>query len=126
MYPGCIAETGLFREHYPIFQKLFPTFHKTVTKAYVSEEEAGKRLASCVADEHYATSGSYYAWGGLSGTGGSGGKEGFENTEKTSDTFVQLGSFRTLRSEEIGGEAGNISNCQRLWDLSEDLVGEKF
>ena len=33
LYPGCIAETGLFREHYPLFQNLFPAFHKTVTKA---------------------------------------------------------------------------------------------
>merc|ERR1719245_1563775 len=49
MYPGCIAETGLFREHYPVFQKLFPAFHRTITRAYVSEEEAGRRLgAQCV------------------------------------------------------------------------------
>ena len=47
LYPGCIAETGLFREHYPLFQNLFPAFHKTVTKAYVSQEEAGRRLAAC-------------------------------------------------------------------------------
>lgn len=33
LYPGCIAETNLFREHYPLFQNLFPAFHKTVTKA---------------------------------------------------------------------------------------------
>lgn len=24
LYPGCIAETGLFRNHYGLFQKLFP------------------------------------------------------------------------------------------------------
>lgn len=24
LYPGCVAETGLFRHHYPLFQKLFP------------------------------------------------------------------------------------------------------
>jgi protochlorophyllide reductase len=45
LYPGCIAETGLFRNHVPVFQKLFPVFQKYVTKGYVSEEEAGKRLA---------------------------------------------------------------------------------
>jgi hypothetical protein len=45
LYPGCIAETGLFREHYTLFKKLFPPFQKYVTKGYVSEEEAGKRLA---------------------------------------------------------------------------------
>lgn len=45
LYPGCIAETGLFREHYTVFKKLFPPFQKYVTKGYVSEEDAGKRLA---------------------------------------------------------------------------------
>ncbi|KAL8492013.1 hypothetical protein ACS0TY_023568 [Phlomoides rotata] len=45
LYPGCIAETGLFREHIPLFRLLFPPFQKYITKGYVSEEEAGKRLA---------------------------------------------------------------------------------
>lgn len=45
LYPGCIATTGLFREHYPIFRTLFPPFQKYITKGYVSEEESGKRLA---------------------------------------------------------------------------------
>lgn len=45
LYPGCIAETGLFREHYGAFKTLFPLFQKYVTKGYVSEEEAGRRLA---------------------------------------------------------------------------------
>jgi hypothetical protein len=45
LYPGCIAETGLFRNHVPLFRSLFPLFQKYVTKGYVSEEDAGKRLA---------------------------------------------------------------------------------
>lgn len=45
LYPGCIAETGLFRNHIPLFRALFPPFQKFITKGYVSEEEAGKRLA---------------------------------------------------------------------------------
>lgn len=45
LYPGCIAETGLFREHYGLFRTLFPPFQKYVTKGYVSEEDAGARLA---------------------------------------------------------------------------------
>ena len=45
LYPGCIAETGLFREHYGAFRTLFPIFQKYVTKGYVSEEDAGARLA---------------------------------------------------------------------------------
>ena len=45
LYPGCIAETGLFREHYKLFRTLFPPFQKYITKGYVSEEDAGDRLA---------------------------------------------------------------------------------
>lgn len=45
LYPGCIATTGLFREHPPLFRLLFPPFQKYITKGFVSEEEAGKRLA---------------------------------------------------------------------------------
>ena len=45
LYPGCIATTGLFRSHVPLFRALFPPFQKYITKGYVSEEEAGKRLA---------------------------------------------------------------------------------
>ena len=42
---GCIAETGLFRNHIPLFRTLFPPFQKFITKGYVSEAEAGRRLA---------------------------------------------------------------------------------
>ena len=45
LYPGCIAETGLFREHYKLFRTLFPPFQKYITKGFVSEEDAGDRLA---------------------------------------------------------------------------------
>ena len=45
LYPGCIAETALFRNHYGLFQKLFPPFQKYVTKGYVSIPDAGQRLA---------------------------------------------------------------------------------
>lgn len=45
LYPGCIATTGLFREHIPLFRLLFPPFQKYITKGFVSEEESGKRLA---------------------------------------------------------------------------------
>lgn len=45
LYPGCIAETGLFRNHVSLFRTLFPPFQKYITKGYVSEDEAGRRLA---------------------------------------------------------------------------------
>lgn len=58
LYPGCIAETGLFRSHVPLFRTLFPAFQKYVTKGFVSEEEAGRRLAQV------RRAGGQLAWGG--------------------------------------------------------------
>eukprot|EP00442_Polarella_glacialis_P018892 CAMPEP_0115067334 /NCGR_PEP_ID=MMETSP0227-20121206/11330_1 /TAXON_ID=89957 /ORGANISM="Polarella glacialis, Strain CCMP 1383" /LENGTH=455 /DNA_ID=CAMNT_0002453385 /DNA_START=121 /DNA_END=1488 /DNA_ORIENTATION=+ len=126
LYPGCIADTGLFREHYPVFQFLFPVLQKSITNAYVSEGEAGRRLAKCVADPDYSKSGSYFSWGGESGTGGAGGTDAVENTDASNDRFQQYGSFKTLREDEIGGDAADNVRCSKLWDLSEELVGMKF
>lgn len=126
LYPGCIADTNLFREHYPVFRFLFPILQKEVTNAYVSEEEAGRRLAKVVSDPGYAQSGVYFSWGGESGTGGAGGTDAVENMDASNDRFLQYGSFRTLKESEIGGDAGDNERCKRLWNLSEKLVGERF
>lgn len=126
LYPGCIADTNLFREHYPVFRFLFPILQKEVTNAYVSEEEAGRRLAKVVSDPGYAQSGVYFSWGGESGTGGAGGTDAVENMDASNDRFLQYGSFRTLKESEIGGDAGDDERCKRLWNLSEKLVGERF
>lgn len=123
LYPGCIADSGLFREHYPIFQSLFPLLQKEVTGAYVSQDEAGRRLAQVVTKVRYATSGTYFSWGGESGTGGAGGADASENLDETKDALLQYGGFRTLASEDIGGEAADNALCEKLWKLSEDLVG---
>jgi hypothetical protein len=62
LYPGCIAETGLFRNHVKAFQLLFPAFQKNITQGYVSEDEAGRRLAAVVGDTAYNKSGVYWSW----------------------------------------------------------------
>ena len=93
MYPGCIATTQLFREKRGWFRTLFPLFMKYVTGGFVSEEEAGDRLAQVVSAPETEKSGVYWSWNGgarqvpvkdfkkniVVGTGGSGG-EIFENT----------------------------------------------
>ena len=33
LYPGCIATTGLFREHYAAFRTIFPPFQKRARAA---------------------------------------------------------------------------------------------
>jgi len=123
LYPGCITDTGLFREHYPAFRLLWPLLMKNVVNSYVSNEEAGERLASCVANPAYNISGSYYSWEGEAGTGGGGGIDAVENTEKDFDSLMQYGSFRTLAVDDIKGDAGDDERCRKLFDLSEQLVG---
>ena len=44
IYPGCIAESPLFREKRPWFRKYFPVFMKFITGGFVTEVEAGQRL----------------------------------------------------------------------------------
>eukprot|EP00931_Biecheleriopsis_adriatica_P021468 TRINITY_DN1402_c0_g1_i1.p1 TRINITY_DN1402_c0_g1~~TRINITY_DN1402_c0_g1_i1.p1 ORF type:complete len:511 (-),score=91.02 TRINITY_DN1402_c0_g1_i1:45-1553(-) len=124
LYPGCITDTGLFREHYPAFRLFWPLLMKNVVKSYVSNEEAGERLAKTIADDSYNISGSYYSWGGESGTGGSGGKDAVDNKEKEFDGLMQYGSFRTLSVDEVKGIAGDDDKCRKLYELSEKLIQE--
>lgn len=84
MYPGCIATTSLFREKREWFRYFFfPTLMKAIG-SYVTQGEAGERLASVVVDEATSKSGVYWSWNGdakyigVGNAGGSGG-ELFEN-----------------------------------------------
>lgn len=117
MYPGCIAETALFREKRPWFRKAFPWFMKYVTGGYVGEVEAGERLAQVIDDPQCDKSNVYWSWNGGAqtvgrfdvdgkpkGAGGSGG-EIFENTQ----------------SDAVRDQA----MAEKMWDLSVEAVGLK-
>uniref|UniRef100_A0A0D9WB85 NADPH-protochlorophyllide oxidoreductase n=1 Tax=Leersia perrieri TaxID=77586 RepID=A0A0D9WB85_9ORYZ len=95
LYPGCIATTGLFREHIPLFRLLFPPFQRFVTKGFVSEAESGKRLAQVVSDPSLTKSGVYWSWNKDSAS--------FEN--------------------QLSQEASDPEKARKLWELSEKLVG---
>ncbi|KAI3846788.1 hypothetical protein MKX03_028304 [Papaver bracteatum] len=95
LYPGCIATTGLFREHIPLFRLLFPPFQKYITKGYVSEEESGKRLAQVVGEPSLTKSGVYWSW------------------NKTSASF----------ENQLSEEASDVEKARKLWEVSEKLVG---
>ncbi|KAL8141357.1 hypothetical protein V2J09_007378 [Rumex salicifolius] len=95
LYPGCIATTGLFREHIPLFRFLFPPFQKYITKGYVSEDESGKRLAQVVSDPTLTKSGVYWSWNSVSSS--------FEN--------------------ELSQEASDPGKARKVWEISEKLVG---
>jgi len=116
MYPGCIAETPLFREKRQWFRTLFPVFMKYVTGGYVSEKEAGDRLGQTVWDPICAESGKYWSWNGdakqvgrydigkgqVVGAGGAGG-EIFANTPSND----VLNSFK----------------ASKMWDASTKITG---
>lgn len=99
MYPGCVAETGLFRNHFSLFQTIFPWFQKNITGGYVTEELAGQRVAQVVADPNFNESGVYYSWG---------------NRQQED---------RAAFKQEISDEALDANKGKRLWELSEKLVG---
>ncbi len=99
LYPGCVAETALFRNHYSLFQTIFPWFQKNITGGYVTEELAGERVAKVVADPGFNESGVYYSWG---------------NRQKED---------RAAFKQEISDEALDANKGKRLWELSEKLVG---
>lgn len=98
LYPGCVADTPLFRNHYPLFQTIFPWFQKNITGGYVSQEVAGERVAQVVADPEFKESGMYWSWG---------------NRQK-------LG--RRAFDQEVSNEAQDDAKARRLWDLSAKLV----
>ena len=115
MYPGCIAETALFREKREWFRKIFPAFMKYVTGGYVGETEAGERLAQVIDDPQCDKSGVYWSWNGGAknvgrwsedgkprGAGGAGG-EIFENDQSDAVT--------------------NAVQAKKMWDLSKKVVG---
>jgi protochlorophyllide reductase len=98
-YPGCVADTPLFRNHFQLFRTIFPWFQKNITGGYVSQELAGERLAMVVADPEFKQSGVHWSWGNRQ-------KEGRQ-------AFVQ----------KLSAEGSDDAKARRVWELSERLVG---
>ena len=91
-YVTCEAEPAICL--YKDAPKAWPDRVREV-QGYVSEEEAGQRLAQVVSDPAMDKSGTYWSW----------------SNEK--------GSFENQVSEEVSDGAKG----QRLWEVSEKLVG---
>lgn len=98
LYPGCVADTALFRDAPRLFQKIFPWFQKTITKGYVSQELAGERVAQVVADAGFAQSGVHWSWGNRQRVG--------------AEPFAQ----------GLSAKANHTGRAARLWELSAGLV----
>lgn len=99
IYPGCIAESGLFREKRGWFRWFFPVFQRYITKQFVSVEEAGRRVALVASEGRFGDSGSYWQWRGSY----------LEGTDKTEPVQIDA----TERESD---------KAERLWELSAKLV----
>ena len=100
LYPGCVAETPLFRHTPPAFQIIFPWFQKNITKGYVSQPLAGERTAQVIADPAFASqSGVHWSWGNRQ-------KEG-----------------RMPFAQPLSTRGTNEARNERLWDLTMKAVG---
>jgi len=99
LYPGCVADTPLFRNHYSLFRTIFPWFQKNITGGYVTQELAGERVAQVVADPEFNQSNVYWSWGNRQAPG------------------------RRSFDQEVADEAQDTDKAERLWELSAKLVG---
>jgi protochlorophyllide reductase len=99
LYPGCVADTPLFRNAPRLFQKIFPWFQKNITKGYVSQSLSGDRVAQVVADPGFVQSGVHWSWG---------------NRQKPGAAAFAQG---------LSSKATDAARSHELWDLSAGLVG---
>ena len=99
LYPGCVADTPLFRNTPKAFQTIFPWFQKNITGGYVSQSLAGERVAQVVADPDFAESGVHWSWG--------------NRQKKDGRQF----------SQELSDKATDPETACRVWELSMELVG---
>eukprot|EP00960_Hanusia_phi_P024767 729392-Hanusia_phi.AAC.1 len=110
MFPGCIAESPLFRQKRGWFRWLFPKFQKFVTKQFVPEEIAGQRVANVVADEELGVGGTYWKWNAQSGKDFT--RVAFDEQKEAAANLVK-----------IPAEALDEMVSEAVWDLSSALVG---
>ena len=99
LYPGCVADTPLFRNTPRAFRKIFPWFQKNITGGYVSQRLAGERVAQVVSDPDFAESGVHWSWG--------------NRQKKDGQQF----------SQELSDKVTDSQTANRVWDLSMALVG---
>lgn len=99
LYPGCVADTALFRDTPKAFQRIFPWFQKNITKGYVTQALAGERVADVVLEPAFAASGVHWSWGNRQVAG------------------------RQAFSQPLSAKAVNEKRSERMWELSERLTG---
>ncbi len=99
LYPGCVADTPLFRHAPAAFRRIFPWFQKNITRGYVSQPLSGERVADVVADPRFTASGVHWSWGNRQQAG------------------------RQAFAQPLSAKASDQARAARLWTLTARLVG---
>ncbi len=99
LYPGCVADTKLFRDTPWLFRFLFPIFQKFITKGYVSQRLAGERVAQVSTYKEFAKPSVHWSWG---------------NRQKTG---------RKAFSQKLSKRIIDTKTSQQTYDLTSQLVG---
>ncbi|CAK9050676.1 Protochlorophyllide reductase A [Durusdinium trenchii] len=124
IYPGCIAETPLFREKRPWFRKYFPIFMKYITGGYVGEEEAGTRLFQVIHDPKCVKSGVYWSWNGGPREGR--GLEAMEKGGQIVGAGGAGGGWESIYENDQSDKVLNKDLMQKLWQETNAITGAKW
>ena len=102
IYPGCVADTNLFRDTPWLFRLLFPIFQKFITKGYISQRLAGERVAQVATNTKYARPSVHWSWG---------------NRQKIG---------RKAFSQKLSKRIVDAKTSRQTYDLSKKLVGLEY
>jgi len=124
IYPGCIAESPLFREKRPWFRKYFPVFMKYVTGGFVSEPEAGQRLFQAITDPRCAKSGVYWSWNGGPREGR--GQEALEKGGQIMGSGGGGGGWDSIYENDQSDKVLDTDKARQLFDYATYITGAEW
>jgi len=124
MYPGCIAESPLFREKREWFRTYFPIFMKFITGGFVGESEAGQRLFQVAHDPRCAKSGVYWSWNGGPREGR--GAEALEKGGQISGGGGAGGGWDSIFENDQSGKVLSLDASTKLFETSTAITGAEW
>lgn len=124
IYPGCIAESPLFREKRDWFRVYFPIFMKYITGGFVGEEEAGQRLFQVAHDPRCSKSGVYWSWNGGPREGR--GAEALEKDGQVSGGGGAGGGWDSIFENEQSAKVQNLELSVELFRSATAITGAEW
>ena len=124
MYPGCIAESPLFREKREWFRTYFPIFMKFITGGFVSEHEAGQRLFQVAHDPRCSKSGVYWSWNGGPREGR--GAEALEKGGQISGGGGAGGGWDSIYENDQSRKVLDVDTAMDLFHTSNTITGAEW